>query len=289
MIALVTGSSGFCGHHLVNDLKIQGVTVKTLDSGFLETSDLESLTHCLSEAKPDFLFHLAGVAVAPTPMAFYRINVGLCNLLLESLDRAQLSTCRFLAVGTAAEYGFIKMEALPIMETAETKPCNAYGFSKLAQTQLCLLASARRPMVVARPFNVIGPGMSEHISIQNFARQLKEIKTGSHKPVVEVGNLEASRDFVDVGDVVKAYWKLLQCPAAFGQVVNICSGRAVQLGDILKRMIEITGVKVEVRMDPKLVKPIDVPEHYGSGRKLTELTGFTPSTDLDTTLRTLLA
>src|SRR2546423_2806225 len=98
--------------------------------------------------------------------------------------------------------------------------------SKFMQTLLGISAASTgsQPIVIARPFNIIGVGMPEHLALASFALQIREIKAGSRPPVIEVGELKSARDFIDVEDVVELYWKLISNDKAYGQIFNVCTG-----------------------------------------------------------------
>jgi nucleoside-diphosphate-sugar epimerase len=256
----------------------------------LDPSDMGAIIHAVEEARPDCVFHLAGVSGPQEFLASYSINVMYGARLLEALAVTGQEGCPVLLVGTSAEYGMVDAEHLPIREETPARPYSHYGISKLAQTSMgVLVARTGRPLIMARPFNIIGPGMPEHLVIQTLARQLANIHRGVCGPVLEVGNLSASRDFVSVHDAVRIYWDLVRTPAAYGEIVNVCSGRPVVIGDLLERFMSLTGLQVEVRTDPRRVKPMDVPVHYGSPERLRRLVGFVPSGELDAVIMEIWA
>lgn len=297
MRALVTGAGGFCGRHLLSYLRTQRVEVHTLgvkpargNHHYADPADVGALIAAVAEARPDYVIHLAGVTHTQDFTLYYSINTLYAARLLQALELTEQQNCPVLLVGTSAEYGLVKSEQLPITEDTPTRPYSHYGISKLAQTLMGLaLAQNGRPLVMVRPFNIIGPGMPEYLSVQSFARQIADSIKGRRPPVIEVGNLSSSRDFVAVNEVVKIYWQLVQTPTAYGEVVNVCSGRGVVMGDLLARLIAIANVPIEVRSDPTRLKPVDVPVHYGSSEKLRSILGHIPSESLDITLGRILA
>ncbi len=298
MKALLTGAGGFCGKHLMAHLEKEGVEIYTLSSQsfaksprhhVVDFNNLSAMTSVLISIQPDFVFHLAGISHAFDPALFYQVNTQYAVRLLYLLEHASLGDRPVLLVGTSAEYGLISEEQLPIREDLPPQPYNHYGISKLAQTLEGLSAAKKgRPVVVVRPFNVIGPGMPEHLVLQSFARQIAQITKGLMPPVIEVGNLESTRDFIDVHDAVDIYWRLIQTPSAWGEVINVCSGRETSIGYLLSRLVEIAGVTLDIRTNPSRFKQIDVKSHYGSVEKLRRLLGTLPVTSLDDSLESVM-
>jgi GDP-4-dehydro-6-deoxy-D-mannose reductase len=298
MKALVTGASGFVGTHLLRLLQAQGIEVAThgpepailgkyYDSPI---EDISRLTEIVSEIRPDYVFHLAGIANGEDYSLYYRVNVQYAANLLRALELAGLADRPVLLTGTAAEYGLVPQEEQPITEKTPTLPYNHYGASKLAQTHLgIILANTGRRIVLVRPFNIIGPGMGAHLAVQAFALQIASITRGEQPPVIEVGNLSSSRDFVDVGEVVRIYWDLIRTPAAYSRVVNVCSGLPVKMNEILTRLIQISGLNIEVHVSPERFKALDVPMSYGDPSLLKTLIGTYPKRKLADTLRDILA
>jgi GDP-4-dehydro-6-deoxy-D-mannose reductase len=295
---LITGAGGFCGRHFTRYLTAQGVEVHPLSLLSSDTRqrltlgavDVAMLSSIIQEARPHYIFHLAGVAVSDNPAVFYLVNSAYAATLLRALEVTGYQDCPVLLVGTAAEYGMISAEQLPISEERHPLPYNDYGVSKLAQTLLGLAAARRdRPIVVARPFNIIGPAMPPHLVLQSFASQIVRIIRGEISPVLHVGNLESARDFIDVEEVVQIYWKLIQTPPAYGEVVNVCSGAPVKIRAALDALLTMAGVHIDVQVDPVRLKAVDVPVHYGSRLKLQQLIGETEAIPLALSLERIFA
>jgi GDP-4-dehydro-6-deoxy-D-mannose reductase len=87
---------------------------------------------------------------------------------------------------------------------------------------------------------------------------------------------------------VPIYWQLLQNPAAYGQVINVCSGQGIVMADLLQTLIDLSGVQVSVQVDPARFKALDIPVHYGCTQKLSKLLGNAPAFDLKATLQGIL-
>jgi GDP-4-dehydro-6-deoxy-D-mannose reductase len=298
MRALVTGGGGFSGRRLVALLEARGDEVHTLGTRDLarrrhhrvaDPLDRAALGEVVARVGPDQVFHLAGLTAGSDPLEYYRVNLGFGAALLSALEGAGHAACPTLVVGTSAEYGQVTAAELPILESLAARPYGHYGISKLAQTVEALAAARRgRPVVIARPFNLAGAGMPGHLVVAAFARQLAEVVKGRRSAVIEVGNLDASRDFLHVDDAVASYRALLGEPKAYGQIVNVCSGVGVTVRAILETLIRLAGVAVEVRTSAGLVKQIDIPEHYGSVARLHQLIGPLRSRSFEATLREVL-
>jgi GDP-4-dehydro-6-deoxy-D-mannose reductase len=248
-------------------------------------TDIGALRRVLRLSEPDYIFHLAGVTASPDPTEFYRINTQFAVALLGALEDGGYGDRPVLLVGTSAEYGVVSEGDLPISEDLRPLPYNHYGISKLAQTLEGLAASkGGRPVVVVRPFNIIGPGMPEHLVLGSVASQIAKIARGAAPRVLTVGNLKASRDFVDVRDVVAAYWEVIRNPGCYGEILNICTGTGTVVEDTLRALIRLAGVDIEVRTDASRLKALDLRAHFGSTAKLARFLGPLAMRDLDSSL-----
>ncbi|NGX51194.1 MAG: GDP-6-deoxy-D-mannose reductase [Chlamydiae bacterium] len=282
MQALVTGASGFTGRHLVEFLLSQGCTVHTLGRQKVPGAehhplslDLPSIQSIITKIRPDYLFHLAGCVTSTSLSEIFNVNVIFAAHLLEALDLAGLSDhTRILIVGSAAEYGTVSEQSLPISEDFAPNPYSLYGISKFTQTQMALnWAQSHRKLLVVRPFTIVGPGMPEHMAIGNFVRQIKAIMKQGRKGKIETGNIDVQRDFLSIQDTVEIYWKLIQTEGAFGRVINACSGRPIALKTMLSYLLEKSGGEIDVCQSERMVRSIDMKTHYGDNRLLLDLVG----------------
>jgi GDP-4-dehydro-6-deoxy-D-mannose reductase len=298
MRTLITGAGGFCGQHLISYLESQGLEIHTLGTKpasnnhhyLTDIADISAVSATIKTVQPNYVFHLAGVASSQDPTLFYQVNTVYAATLLHALEITGYQDCPVLLVGTSAEYGMVGSEQLPIHEETPAHPYSNYGISKLSQTLMGLALSKQgRPLIMVRPFNIIGYGMPEYLSIQSFVKQISKIMQGQQPPLLKVGNLSSSRDFIDIKEVVKIYWQLIQTPGAYGQMINICSGQGTLIGDILLKLVELAKVDVEIHTESDRFKLVDVPVHYGSIKKLQSLIGYAPVTNLESILKSILA
>jgi len=305
---LITGVAGFVGNHMAEFLraeragvelfgivKPQGTPEDALPPGVAvieaDLDDASAVDAALDLVHPDRIVHLAAQSSPQAswsdPAGTFRTNVlGLLNVL-EAVRKRALSP-RILVVGSAEEYGMVDARDLPVDEETALRPATPYAVSKVAQGYLALQYALAFHMgiVRTRTFHHTGPGRGEAFAESSFARQIAEIESG-RPAVLAVGNLEVVRDFSDVRDVVRAYWALLDGGDA-GAVYNVCSGKGTRIRDLLHMLIEAAGIDVEVRVDPDLVRPADVPAMIGDPTRLRDATGWAPRIPLRQTLGDLL-
>jgi GDP-4-dehydro-6-deoxy-D-mannose reductase len=139
---------------------------------------------------------------------------------------------------------------------------------------------------IARPFNVIGPGQSSKFAVSSFARQIVDLERSGGGEIA-VGNLDVTRDFVDVRDAVAAFAAILRSGRR-GEAYNICSGREILLTNLLAELIVAASVPVAVVVDPARVRPAEQRRVRGAYDKLATATGWQPGMPLASTLRAVL-
>lgn len=250
----------------------------TVHEGDIE--DPFAIAHAIEQSQPDRIYHLAAQSYPSAswdaPIATMRTNVEGTINVLEAVRRHCPGT-RVHIAGSSAEYGWVRPEETPIPETRTLRPLSPYGVSKVAAelTGLQYHASYGLHIVVTRSFNHVGPHQGDRCSIQTFCQQMVAIERGLQPPVMQVGNLEARRDFTHTTDVARALWLLLE-HATPGAVYNLCSGTAVRIGDIVDMVQHQGNVPTEVRVDPTRLRPADEPLLVGDNSKLRAATGWQP-------------
>lgn len=288
MKALLTGSSGFLGRHVLAALDRRGARVEAVQTRDVEP-EIGALTARVRDFSPDFVLHMAGKMTGGPGSDFWRTNVMWGAVLLDALQDAGLPQVPVLFIGTAAEYGMLRADELPVREEHACAPVGPYGISKYSQTLMALEAArAGRRVVVAREANLLGPGLPTNFALANFAQQIARIERGEAPPVIEVGNLDSARDFVDARDVAPLLVDLAQNPRAHGQVVNISCGTAIPIRVALDRMVAQARVGVEVRVDPARLKGAEVSAFSADPARLYELAGPVAWRPLDESLGDML-
>lgn len=144
------------------------------------------------------------------------------------------------------------------------------------------------PICVARPFNHIGTGQGSQFVVAKIAGQIARIKAGLAEARLVLGDIDATRDFLDVRDVVAAYFALLARGVA-GEIYNICSGRERSVRELVTRMLALAGVEAELVTDSALLRPSEQRRVMGANNKLVQATGWLPQFDIDQTLLSVLA
>ena len=292
--ALVTGASGFTGRHMIAALKTRGYRVVGLGMSNVDTSGADVTLPCdltdalavreaVAQAAPDVVVHLAALAFVGhgDVEAFYRVNVfGTLNLL-EALARLDTPPRKILIASSANVYGSPDVEVID--ESVCPAPVNHYACSKLVMEHMVRTWFARLPIVIARPFNYTGPGQDERFLIAKIVGHFRRGESS-----IELGNLDVSRDFSDVADVVTAYLALLESNA-HSVTLNICSNTAHSLREVIGMMESIAGYAIEVKVNPAFVRQNEIPRMLGDNTALRGLVGAVPQTPFITTLQRMYA
>jgi len=293
---LVTGAAGFTGRYLTSLLTGRGHEVHAVvhhhpdepvaDAAMVHVADLadyRAISHVVDEVRPDHVVHLAAIAFVGHDdiEEMYRANVVGTRQLLEALTRLAAPPKSVVLASSANVYGNAREGVLD--ETLPPAPANDYGVSKVAAEYIGKLYAARLPLIIARPFNYTGRGQAANFLIPKIVDHARR-----HAPFIEFGNIDVARDFSDVRAVVDAYSRLLDAPRAIGGTYNICSGRAVSLGEILELVSGLSGHQFEVRVNPALVRSEEVRTLSGSAVKLEGVIGKITHIPLQETLRWML-
>lgn len=291
---LVTGASGFVGKYLL-DAVAQGVfgdvDAVPLPAG-TDLCDLVSLERALGEECPDQVIHLAAQSFVPRsfedPEETLQVNLVGTLHLLQVLGRLGFSG-RFLYVSSGDIYGQVPESELPVDESRMPEPRSPYAVSKWATEQLCLQwhRSEKLDVVVARPFNHVGGGQDNRFVLSSLARQVVAISAGRQPPVIEVGDIDTTRDFSDVRDVVSAYAALLAHGRSGGAYV-VASGVERRIRDLLGDMCRLAGVQAEVHQDPSKLRASEQRRMVANPEKIRHDTGWVASYNIESTLSDIL-
>lgn len=301
MRALVVGADGFAGRWLVRHLHASGDEVTGLVGpryraplegaaivASVDVREFDQLGEAIARARPEALYFLAAVSQAGGRERIAdatRIGlVGAIHALTACADLGQ--PVRFLHVSSSHVYGEGGSE--PLTEDSPIRPASVYGAAKVASERalLSLGPAAGVEVVVARPFNHIGPGQAPSFVVPSLVEQVRSIERGAHG-TVRVGIPDMVRDFTDVRDVVRAY-RVLVSDGKPGAVYNVASGVGRSVREITSLLAEVAGISVEIAINPSLARSGEPTTLVGDNTRLTQL-GWGPEWDLRTTLADVLA
>lgn len=289
--ALITGIKGFTGQYVAAELEQHGWEVwgigshdETEDARYrrVDLADTAGLNALIAEVQPDAVVHLAAIAFVGhgDADAFYTVNlIGTRNLLSALTACSKKLECVLLA-SSANVYGNATEGVLS--ETTPPNPANDYAVSKLAMEYMARLWMDKLPIVIARPFNYTGVGQTESFLLPKIVGHFRR---GAE--VIELGNLDVWRDFSDVRAVAQAYRRLLEiCPA--GETVNVCSGKAHSLREVIAMAESVSGRSIQVQVNPAFVRASEVKTLCGDATKLRSFIGEWVTPPLEDTLRWML-
>lgn len=289
MRALITGVCGFTGAHLARYLTRAGDDVVGMDLPDAPTERLEDtvdgihLVHAdlsnedamlalVVETEPDVIYHLAALSGGQRLEEMLVANVVGTRNVLEGAAHSSTSP-RVMLVSSAAVYGRVPVSEQPIKEEARLHPVTAYGLSKAAMELLGWAYEAERevPVVVARTFNLLGADSPVERLVGAVQWQLAEITGGTRLPVLQLGDLSAERDYIDVSEAVEAY-RLIATAGEVGTAYNVCAGEALPVLAIVERLISEAGLEgVTIAMDAARLRVSDVDVSVGDPSRLRAL------------------
>lgn len=301
MKILVTGAGGFVGQHLLQALETEFPDAEVIagdpdqPGGKFDITDSASVDALVKLVQPNSCVHLAAVAAIgdarSNPLLAWKVNLD-GTLALASAILRHAPACRLVFASSADLYGSSFRSGLPLDETALPAPLNVYGATKAAaDLALGAMAAEGLQVVRVRPFNHTGPGQSASFVVAAFARQMMRIKAGLQPPVMKVGDLSPFRDFLDVRDVCAAYALCLRPDIAIspGTILNIASGRPIQVGALLDALLTAAGVTASVETERHLLRKSDIPFAAGNAAAALALLGWKPLVPLTTTLDDVIA
>jgi nucleoside-diphosphate-sugar epimerase len=275
----LTGAEGFTGRHFVEAARRAGHETVAIRCDLTDGVALAAEARAL---QADAVVHLAAISFVghQNDRAFYDVNLfGTLNLL-DALASSRFPIQRILLASSANVYG--NAEQSPIPESQPPAPVNHYAMSKLATELMARARFPQLPIVVARPFNYTGPGQDLQFVIPKLVDHFRR-----RAPRVTLGNLHVQREYNDVRFVCDAYLRLLQAPAP-GAVYNVCTGVTYDFNTVIGTLQDLTGHRIEVDVDPALVRPNEVHRLCGDPSRLHDTLGTLPQWRLEDTLRWML-
>ncbi len=295
---LVTGGEGFIGSTLVERLVREGADVRALVhyNPFGRAGWLDPETHREVEVLPgdvrdaervfdavagcDVVFHLAALIGIPysyvAPESYIQVNVTGTHHVARACLRAGVA--RMVHTSTSEAYGTARQ--VPITEDHPLQPQSPYSASKIGGDMMALsfFHAFELPVAVVRPFNTYGPRQSTRAVIPTILAQLHAGATE-----ISLGSTSPTRDFNYVDDTVSGFLAVAGCDRALGEAVNIGSGREISIGDLVAKLISITGSEATVVTDPARLRPAgsEVERLLCDNRRAREWTGWVPEITLE--------
>lgn len=281
MRILVTGLSGFTGQYVKAALENEGHDLMGLSSNLTKE---QCLIDELAGMQFEAVIHLAAIAFVGHGDIndMYNVNFLGTRNLLQALAQTSSSIKHVLIASSANVYG--NSLAGKLDEQTKPNPANDYALSKYAMELVVGLWSHRLPITLLRPFNYTGVSQDSVFLIPKIVSHFK-----AREPVIELGNLEVWREFNDVRFVATCYATLIGLPPAkSGQVINICSGNAYSLREVISLCQKITGHHIEIQVNPQFVRDNEVRVLKGDNQLLQKIIGPIEQYDLEQTLKWML-
>jgi len=293
----ITGVAGFTGRHLLdllNELEDRpqiiglgrSAGMDGLDDYFqVDLTQQQSTTvqEVARQYPPSIIIHLAAATPPCSDEYMWSVNVSAVVNLIRGVVSTGHSDFRFLNVGSAAEYN--ASEDGYLFESHADGGEMVYGRSKWAQGVLARQLGKQYgfEVILARTFNLIGPGLPDKWVTASLCRQFSQKEPG----VIKVGNTKSERDFLDIRDVVRAYW-LLANQGEDGEVYNVCSGKATSIGALIDHLDNKTGGIHSVEIDQERFRNVDLDRVYGNSDKLQKATGWQQQISVEQSIEDML-
>lgn len=291
---LVTGSDGFIGSHLVEELVKKGYEVRAFvyynsfnNWGWLDTLDKSIMDHVevfagdvrdpngVREAMKgcDAVFHLAALIAIPfsyhSPDAYVDTNIkGTLNILQAARD---LGTARVLVTSTSEVYG--TAQYVPIDEKHPYQGQSPYSATKIGADRLAesFYRSFDLPVTIVRPFNTFGPRQSARAVIPTIITQLL-----AGKEEIKLGSLTPTRDFNYVKDTANGFIAMYESDKTIGQEINIATQQEISIGQLAEELIKQINPNAKIICEEERLRPekSEVNRLLGCNKKILELTDW---------------
>lgn len=250
MKVLLFGSGGFIGHNVSEALRDAGHEVVDTyrDAGdrpgySVDLSDAEAVGAVMEQVQPEVIVNCAGIVRNDEAAQANPQYTG--NIISQALAK-HLALKRLVVLGSAAEYGVVESHEVPVREDTPLRATAPYGNSKVEEVALALKhrEESQLPIVVARVFNPIGPGMPDRQLVPRLLGQIDQYEKGERSEL-EISRLDAERDYIDVRDLAGAIALLATGSPPKHPVYNIGSGKATSNGELIRLIVGESGLADE--------------------------------------------
>jgi len=314
---LITGITGFLGPHLAkilienndevyglvrinmgreNDIRdiLNDEIFSKIKFVYSDLCNYRILRKIFEDYNFDGVFHLAAQTHPPTsftdPIGTWEWNVMGSINLITCIKELQ-PELKFIFCSTVEVYGNTGIDGKKLKESDKLLPANPYGASKAA-IDLYLqerIENKQMNIVIVRPFCFTGPRRGYNFSISSDAYQIAKIMKGKQDKILKIGNLDTIRAVTDVRDVANAFYLIMKSDNTNGKIINICGGKPLKMRYYTEKLIELSGINnIEMIIDDKLWRPIDIQYQDGDNKLCIELTNWKPEYNIDQTLKDLL-
>ena len=279
---LVTGLGGFTGTYLTPLLEQRGYEIVRAAEPEFDLLREDSIAALVQATQPEYIIHLAAISFVAhqDATAVYAVNTVGTTSLLSALERIAPRLRKVVLASTSQIYGNATDD--PITESTPPAPISHYACSKLAMEFMARSFFDRLPILITRPFNYVGRGQAPQFLLPKLVDHFRRKAS-----VIELGNLDVERDFLDVRSVADAYVRLLDSPLQ-SQAVNIASGVGRSLTSILDDLTRITGHRPATAVNASLVRRNEIKRMVGSSERLLKTIGPLRYSDFESTLRWML-
>lgn len=295
--ALIIGINGFVGAYLKKELACNGYEVygcgsskvgSAIDENFYvaDITDYDAIYGLISTIKPTHIFNLAAISSVglswEKPQATVNVNVcGTINIL-EAVRKIGLNT-KILLIGSSEEYA---PSNNPVSENDKLEAVNPYGISRIMIEQFAAMYRNRYGLDITciRAFNHTGLGQTPVFVLPSFIEQVSKIALSKTAGQIKVGNISVYRDFSDVRDIVCAYRLIAECEEKLC-VINVGSGVAYKIEELLKYIISLSGQQIDVVLDKERFRPADLPYCCCDNSLLKAKTNWQPKYNIFDTLK----
>ena len=292
MNVLLTGINGFIGKNLAVHLLKRGYGVIGIDlskdcvvndilayySGTILDSDLiNKVTKNI-----DVIIHLAALTahsdIVNNKFRNLEINLRGTQTILDALKNSERAR-KFIYSSTGKVYGKIKQ--VPITEKSPTKPLNILGKSKLITEQLIdFYSDNEKDFTIFRIFQIYGPNQQNNFLIPTILSQVNNVYR--KEVTIVLGDIKAKRDYVYVDDVINAFIKAIEVKNKTNlNIFNICSGKPSSAEEIVEIIAEKLGIRVDIEINKKLLRPDEMDIEYGSYKKAHNFLEWSPKFTLE--------
>lgn len=266
---LILGAGGCWGRNIMGYFRTRSDRYNAVPIDSLDVANVrEEIDRLIEYCQPAYIINLIGT-FSGTTQECYEINTFFPIQLMNAIRDTQI---QLILVGSAAEYGMVKTEDLPLTEDNLLNPISDYGISKAAQYfhMRQYVQQYDIDVRLLRVFNLIGEGLSERLALGAFAKRIAHLAQEGSTELV-VGNLKPKRDYIGVSTATQMLEAVMERGSA-GGVYHICSGYSITMEELVQKMIDRSGLDgITLTVDPAFLKRFDVPNIYGSREKVSAL------------------